>query len=153
MKDYERIKELRKYLKLSQTDFATKIGVTRGVIANIEAGLVEIKEYVLKLICSVFGASEEWILTGNGEMFVKSKQTILDELTAAHGLNDKETAIIKAFLQLSPEGRAGVIEYADRLVQLNNSANIQPSMSRDEIINNDIIATEKKIQEITKKEV
>lgn len=149
MKDYERIKELRKYLKLSQTDFATKIGVTRGVIANIEAGLVEIKEYVLKLICSVFGASEEWILTGNGEMFVKSKQTILDELAAAHGLSKIETAIIGGFLDLSPDGRAAVAEYIQNII---NRADAPTAPTREEMIKGDIAATEKKLQEATEKQ-
>lgn len=152
MTDYERIKELRKHLKLSQTDFATKIGVTRGVIANIEAGLVEIKDYVLKLICSVFNVNEEWILTGAGEMFAKSKQTMLDDLVTAHGLTEKETAIVSAFLDLSPAGRSAIIEYVEKAARGLSSVPVSAS-TRDEIINNDIVATQKKIQEITKKEV
>lgn len=153
MTDYERIKELRKHLKLSQTDFATKIGVTRGVIANIEAGLVEIKDYVLKLICSVFNVNEEWILTGAGEMFAKSKQTMLDDLVSAHGLTEKETAIVSAFLDLSPAGRSAIIEYVEKAARGLSSVPVSSAPTRDEIINNDIVATEKKIQEITKKEV
>lgn len=134
MEDYERVKQLRKHLKMSQTAFAESLGLTRSVIKNIELGTVEIKEHVIKLITTTFNVNEEWLRNGHGEMFIKSKQTILDELTVTHGLNNKEANIIKAFLDLSPEGRAGVLEYADKLVQLSRDMPIETTPTREEQI-------------------
>nr|DAG50897.1 MAG TPA: helix-turn-helix protein [Caudoviricetes sp.] len=54
---------------MSQTDFGTKIGVTRGVINNLDRGLTDLQDPLLSLICSVFNVRREWLETGEGEMF------------------------------------------------------------------------------------
>lgn len=64
-----RVKILRQALGMSQTDFGTKIGVTRGVINNLDRGLTDLQDPLLSLICSVFNARREWLETGEGEMF------------------------------------------------------------------------------------
>lgn len=64
-----RVKILRQALGMSQTDFGTKIGVTRGVINNLDRGLTDLQDPLLSLICSVFNARREWLETGKGEMF------------------------------------------------------------------------------------
>lgn len=118
----ERIKRLRKKKNLSQTEFGKTLGVSRDVISNYEMGRVEPTDLFVNHLCTTFNVNETWLRNGIGDMFVKSKQTILDELVAAHGLNNKETIIIKAFLDLSPEGRAGVLEYVDKLVEINSQS-------------------------------
>lgn len=73
METNERIRELRKYLNLSQAEFAERLGTTRDVIGNIEYNRLkrpEQKESLYKLICKEFDVNEEWLRTGNGEMFV-----------------------------------------------------------------------------------
>lgn len=151
--DYERLRELRKHFKLSQTEFAEKLGVTRSVIKNLELGVVEIKEHMMKLISATFNTNEEWLKNGTGEMLIQTPKNILDELVVAHGLTEKETAIVSAFLDLSPAGRSAIIEYVEKAARGLSSDPVSSAPTRDEIINNDIVATEKKIQEITKKEV
>ena len=73
MEVYERIKELRKNtLKMSQTAFGERLGVSRSVIHNIELNVLarpEQKMSLYKLICSEFNISEEWLLHGTGEMY------------------------------------------------------------------------------------
>ena len=64
-----RVKILRQALGMSQTDFGAKIGVTRGVINNLDRGLTDLRDPLLSLICSVFNARREWLETGEGEMF------------------------------------------------------------------------------------
>ncbi|MDA3730394.1 helix-turn-helix transcriptional regulator [Niameybacter massiliensis] len=65
----ERIKQLRKELNLSQKAFGERVGVSRDVIKNIELQLVDAKEHFIKLICLEFGVNEDWLRTGEGEMF------------------------------------------------------------------------------------
>lgn len=64
-----RVKILRRTLGLSQTEFGVKIGVTRGVINNLDRGLTDLQDPLLSLICSVFNVRREWLETGSGEMF------------------------------------------------------------------------------------
>lgn len=75
---YERIKELRKELGLNQEEFGERLGVSRSVIANIEYDRLkrpDQKESLYKLICKEFNVNEEWLRTGEGEMFVALNRT------------------------------------------------------------------------------
>ena len=66
----ERVKELRKALSLSQDEFGKRLGLTRGAITNIELNKTEPKPLLIDLICREFGVNEEWLRTGEGEMFI-----------------------------------------------------------------------------------
>lgn len=66
---HNRIKEIRKYFKLSQTDFGNRIGTTRDTIANIEANRIEIKEIYTKAICKEFEINYLWLTKGLYTMF------------------------------------------------------------------------------------
>ena len=65
-----RIKEVRKALKLSQDEFGRRLGVTRGAITNLELNKVEPKPLFIDLLCREFNVNEDWLRTGEGEMFV-----------------------------------------------------------------------------------
>lgn len=79
----ERIKELRKALNLTQQDFAEKIGVKRNTIAQYEIGRNLPIDAVITSICREFNVNEEWLRTGEGEMFIH--RTRDDELSAFFG--------------------------------------------------------------------
>lgn len=66
MKD--RIKQLRKSIGLSQTEFGERMGVSRDVISNIELGRVEPSELQIRMICRTFNVDEVWLRTGDGDM-------------------------------------------------------------------------------------
>lgn len=65
----ERLKELRKSLKLTQQEFADRIGVKRNTIAQYESGRNAPIDAVITLICRTYGVNETWLRTGEGEMF------------------------------------------------------------------------------------
>lgn len=67
----ERIKILRKTLKLTQQAFAESLGVSRDTIANVEGGRIEIKDIFILSICREFNVNETWLRTGEGEMFIE----------------------------------------------------------------------------------
>lgn len=67
----ERIKILRKALKLTQQAFAESLGVSRDTIANVEGGRIEIKDIFILSICREFNVNEKWLRTGEGEMFIE----------------------------------------------------------------------------------
>lgn len=64
----ERIKFLRKELKLSQTEFGERFGVGLGAIRNMETSKTVPSSAQLDLIARVYNVSREWLETGEGEM-------------------------------------------------------------------------------------
>lgn len=79
-----RIKNLRTELGLSQEDFAKQLNISRNFIWMIEKGEREPSDRTVLDICRIFHVNEEWLRTGNGEMFQnKSRETEIAEMTAA----------------------------------------------------------------------
>ncbi len=64
-----RLKNLRKYLKISQEEFGAKLGVTGAAISRIESGANILTEQNIRIIVREFNVSETWLRTGEGDMF------------------------------------------------------------------------------------
>ena len=75
----QRLKGLRKQLGLTQEEFADRLGVKRSGISNYEIGRNEPIDAVISLICREFNVSEQWLRTGEGEMF-NQPQSRKDEI-------------------------------------------------------------------------
>lgn len=101
----ERIKILRKQLKLTQEQFASKLGVKRAAIGQVETGYNNVSEQLIKLICFNYSVNETWLRTGKGEMFEKS-DNLEDLLSDA---SDLEKSIIAAYLSIDADLRDQVI--------------------------------------------
>lgn len=69
MKD--RIKKIRKELDLTQQKFADKLGVQRNTIAMYEMGRTLPSDAIMRSICREFNINEDWLRTGQGEIFIK----------------------------------------------------------------------------------
>lgn len=65
----ERIKELRKSLGLTQLEFGEQVGVKANTVGNYEIGLRTPSDAVIRAICREFNVNEDWLRTGEGEMF------------------------------------------------------------------------------------
>lgn len=68
----ERLKKLRKTLKINQTNFAKQLGITQTAYSMIENGNNPLSNRYIKVICSTFNVNENWLRTGNGDMFFSS---------------------------------------------------------------------------------
>lgn len=66
-----RIYLIRTNLKLSQKEFAEKIGLSPSTLCELENGKSTITERTILLICSTYNVNQEWLKTGNGDMFIK----------------------------------------------------------------------------------
>ena len=64
-----RLKAVRKAVGLTQQEFADRLGIKRGAVANYEIGRNDPIDAVISLICREFGVNETWLRTGEGEMF------------------------------------------------------------------------------------
>lgn len=88
----ERIRELRKTLKMTMEQFGEKIGVTKSTISNIENGNRNATEHMVKSICREFNVDYIWLTTGDGEMFVeKTKDEQIAEMLADIQLSGEDS--------------------------------------------------------------
>lgn len=101
-----RIKELRIQLKLTQAEFAEKLGATRSAIASLENGNSSVTEQMIKLVCLIYDANESWLRTGKGEMLVKKDDSLEDLFSDA---SDLEKSIIAAYLSIDADLRDQLI--------------------------------------------
>lgn len=100
-----RIKELRTALHLTLEGFGDRIGVTRAAVSKWENGDRGIADSMVVSICREFGVSEQWLRTGEGEMFEQTRETVLDRLVAEYSLDKEQVSVIENFLDLSPQER------------------------------------------------
>ena len=105
MKD--RLKQIRKELQLNQQEFAEKIGINRGTLANYEVGRNEPIDAVIKLICDRFHVNERWLRAGEGEMFIELSeddelQQLIDE-SMRDDSGEFKRRLAAAILKLTPE--------------------------------------------------
>ncbi|MCI9025819.1 MAG: helix-turn-helix domain-containing protein [Dorea sp.] len=96
----ERLRQLRKALDITQQEFADRIGIKRNSYANYETGRNTPIDAIILSICREFNVNEEWLRTGEGEIFeeLTEQQKIL-KYTALL-LKDKDSAIANAIQTL-----------------------------------------------------
>ena len=95
----ERIRKIRKELNLTQQEFASRIGMKRNSIAQIEIGR-NTSDQTIFSICREFNVNELWLKTGNGSMFNPEPKSALDILVDQYNLTDAALALIKRFIKL-----------------------------------------------------
>jgi transcriptional regulator with XRE-family HTH domain len=96
----ERLKKLRKTLDLTQQEFANRLGIKRNTVAQYEIGRNEPIDAVILSICREFDVSEEWLRTGEGEMFEQlTEQQKIMKYTALL-LKDKDSVVANAIQTL-----------------------------------------------------
>lgn len=94
-----RIRELRKNLKMTQSEFGNKIGVKGNTITNYETGLRNPSEAVIFSICREFNVNEEWLRNGVGEMFIHRTRTEKITDFAADVLKDEEESFRRRLVE------------------------------------------------------
>lgn len=95
-----RLKQIRKAIGLNQTEFGERIGVKQATVAAYECGARNPLDTVIKSICREFDVNENWLRTGEGEMFRKLTR---DERIAdfvADVLRDESDSFRKRFISM-----------------------------------------------------
>lgn len=96
-----RLKQLRKKLKINQTNFGKQLGLTQTAYSMIENGNNPLSDRHIKVICSVYNVNEDWLRTGTGEMFFSSPY---------------EKEFINIFSHLAPETQQYLLLMAKELL-------------------------------------
>ena len=93
----DRIKELRTSLRLTQAEFGDHLGIGRAAVGAIENRVATVTDRNIQLLSKQFAVSEEWLRTGEGDMF-SALQDDLDYLVGMYG--DKVTPNIRAIVEM-----------------------------------------------------
>lgn len=118
----ERIKELRKNLKLTQQEFADALNIKRGAVANYEIGRNEPIDAVISLICKTFNVNEEWLRSGAGDMFLELPEEDEEAAYVSELLEDSDNDLYKlikeimhTYHELSPKSKEVIHDFSAKL--------------------------------------
>lgn len=96
----ERLKQLRKTLGLTQQEFADKLKVPRNTIGGYEVGKSNPSDGAVNNICNIFNVNEDWLRTGNGEMFIELTRDEQIENFVGDVLKSEEDSFKKKFISM-----------------------------------------------------
>ncbi|EGT4823062.1 XRE family transcriptional regulator [Clostridioides difficile] len=111
-----RVRELRKYLNLNQSDFGSKIGLKQATVGQIETGVRNLTDRNFSLICEKYNVNEKWLRHGIGDIFIENDNTIISELSNKYNLDNLDVKILESYLKLSGEQRKAIKKYVYSLV-------------------------------------
>ena len=126
---YERLKKIRKTIKLTQSQFAASLGLGQSTYAMMEVGKRDILDRHVKTICALYNINEEWFRTGDGEMFRTPFDSFVKELSAKYNIDDTIKGFITAYLELDPRERATVSAFLARIANFTAGTIPVPSIS------------------------
>ena len=107
-----RVKEVRQSMELSQAKFAQKIEFSQGAIRDVELGKCGVSDRLILAMNKYLGVNEEWLRTGNGSMYAQTDkkdavEQALNILMAKYNMDKFEIAMMKNYLEMSPEAKQG----------------------------------------------
>ncbi len=94
MFENEKIKEIRKKLKLTQQEMADSIGVSKQYFSKVENGLTDLSKEKIILLCNKYNISVNWLLLDKGFMF-------LGELEQYEGFKESVQSLMNSNLRLN----------------------------------------------------
>ncbi len=109
----ERIKLLRKELKMNQAEFGQRIGLKQAAIGLYENGNRSVSEQSITLISQVYQVRAEWLRTGEGPQRITEPYSPWED----NSIDDADRTIINMYLTLSPDKRSFLKEYILKLAQ------------------------------------
>jgi transcriptional regulator with XRE-family HTH domain len=110
-----RIKALRKAQRLSQAEFGENIGLKQVAVSNLEKEGNTVTEQNISLICQKFRVRREWLVDGEGEMFLSGEPGIFAEFAKEYKLTSQEQEVAKYLLGLSEGERANIMHYLQNI--------------------------------------
>lgn len=128
----KRLSHLRKELNITQEHMGNRLGITRAAISRLESGHRNLTESMIKLICSELNVNEDWLRTGEGEMFNEIPTDELDKLAEKYKLNPLAKKIVESFVTLEEHEMDAVLKLVANIA----SANDEIAVARESIEEN-----------------
>lgn len=128
----ERIRYFRKDVKkLTQEEFSKRINVGRANVASIEKNRVAVTDRVVCDICNAFSLSENWLRTGQGEMYAETETTLFSSFAKQYDLSKAEQKAARYLLQLSSAERQQILKCVSGLAAAIASAEDETATAID----------------------
>lgn len=115
----QRMKSLRKDLKMSQDAFGAQIGIKGSSVSYYESGKNAVTEQNILAVCRVFSASEDWLRHGTGEMY-KYEDRETSRLAEEFNLDEYGMRIISAYQKMPPQDREALIRFMRNVFEVDN---------------------------------
>ena len=96
----ERLKELRITLKMNQEEFGKWLGISKSGISDIESGRRKVTDQHILMLCSHHDVNEEWLRTGNCEMFIELTRDEQIEHFVGDALKSEDDSFKKKFISM-----------------------------------------------------
>lgn len=106
-----RIRNIRKELKMSQKEFAERMGVSQGTISWSEQPDKNVPDSTIKSICTIFNVNENYLLYDESPMFIQPDTFSLDNFIEERHGTDLEKEIIKTYFELDLEVRKAIFDH------------------------------------------
>ena len=110
-----RVKAIRKTKGLNQAEFGKVISLKQGGVSYIEQEGNTVTEQNISLICQKFRVRREWLVDGEGEMFLSGEPGIFAEFAKEYKLTSQEQEVAKYLLGLSEGERANILGYLQNI--------------------------------------
>lgn len=122
----DRIAQIIVALGLKRIDFAKKIGISSPFVSELCSGAKKASDRTIADICREFNVSEDWLRTGEGEMFVQKSEeeelaAAVDRLFAGEAAEFKRRLVI-ALASLKDEHWILLEEKLKKIVGTNDAA-------------------------------
>lgn len=115
----ERILLLLEVLKISKTEFATNLKVTPAYVSKLINKGSTPSDRLIDDICGKYGVSENWLRTGDGEMFSTEAKDIEISKLLGDVLNldqtDFKRRLVSALAKLDKDGWVKLEELIDSI--------------------------------------
>lgn len=72
----EQLKKIRTQKNMTQAEFASFLGVSTASIASIENGSRDMPKSVMKTLVTKLGVNANWLITGEGPVFITGEDTL-----------------------------------------------------------------------------
>lgn len=125
----ERLKKIREYFDMTQSEFAKKLGIGQSTLAMMEVSKRDISDRHIKTICAICNINERWLRTGEGEMISDSDTFSLDEYAQQKGLSQLEFDIIKGYMELDKDLRKGLMSHFKSIFNKHQDIEIEDKTS------------------------
>lgn len=115
----ERLRNIRKTLNLTLEKFGEKLGVGKTAISKLEKGENSITDQMMLSICREYNVNENWLRTGEGDMFIKMTRN--DELSQFVGQlmatedDSFKKRLVSALAALDENGRDILEQFLDSI--------------------------------------
>ncbi len=100
----DRVRKVRNILKLNQSQLSKAIGIDSSRLSRVENDKEKLTIEQLDKLSRLKNINLHWLLTGEGEMFLGSKdKNKMEERVTYHEMSDAEIRLLKEIIMLSEE--------------------------------------------------